>query len=112
MNTINNLVVWVWLLSISLLIPITLPARGLRKPIIEEREDITSSPIIALNEFNLLSTITEEPLVIAKIQAGTPVDVLKEWNTPDSGKWLLVNVLTQSSSHFFYKRGWVRIGFT
>ena len=109
MNQFNNLILWVWLLSVSLLIPITLPAGGLRKTIIEQREDRSLSPIIALNEFNLLSTISENPLVLTKVRAGTPVNVLKEWYSPESGKWLLVNVLTQSSSQIFHKRGWVRI---
>ena len=112
MNRFNNFLLWGCLLSVSLLIPITLPAGGLRKTLIEQREDSSLSPIISLNEFNLLSTITENPLVLAKVKAGTPVNVLKVWNSPDSGKWLLVQVLTQSSAHLFHKRGWVRIGFS
>ena len=111
MNLFNNTILWIWLLSVSLLIPITLPAGGLHKTIVQQRKDGDLSPIIALNEFNLLSTITENPSVLSKVQAGTPVNVLKEWNSPESGQWLLVNVLTESSSHIFQKRGWVRIGF-
>ena len=110
MNLSNNIILWIWLLSVSLLIPITLPVGGLKKTIIEQREDSNSSPIIALNEFKLLSTITENPLVLARVKAGTPVNVLKEWNSSESGQWLLVDVLTESSSHFFLKRGWVRLG--
>ena len=112
MNLFHNIILWVWLLSVSLLIPITLPVGGLRKTIIEQREDCNSSPIIALNEFNLLSTITEKPLVLTKVQMGTPVNVLKEWNSSESGQWLLVNVLIESSSQIFHKRGWVEIGFS
>ena len=110
MNLFNNRILWIWLLSVSLLIPITLPVGGPRKTIIEQREDKNSSPIIALNEFKLFSTITENPLVLTTVQAGTPVNILKEWNSSDSGKWLLVYVLTESSSQIFHKRGWVRIG--
>ena len=112
MNLFNNTILWIWLLSVSLLVPITLPVGGLRKTIIEEREDRNSSPIIALNEFNLVSTITKNPLVLARVQAGTPVNVLKEWHSSESGQWLLVNVLTESSSQIFNKRGWVWIGFS
>ncbi len=110
MNQLKNLILWVWLLSVSLLIPITLPVGGMRKTIIEQREDSSSSPIIALNEFNLLSTITEKPLVLTKVQMGTPVNVLKEWNSSETGQWLLVKVLIDSSSQIFHKRGWVKIG--
>ena len=112
MNLFNNLILWALLLLVSLMIPITLPAGGLRKTIIEQREDSSSSPIIAVNEFNLFATTTKNPLVLTSIKAGTPVHVLKEWNSPESGKWLLVNVLTQSSSHIFHTRGWIRIGFS
>ena len=112
MNLFNNIILWIWLLSVSLLIPITLPVGGLKKTIIEQREGSNSSPIIALNEFKLLSTITKNPLVLTSVKAGTPVNILHEWNSPESGKWLLVNVLTDSSSQIFYKRGWVRIGFS
>lgn len=112
MNLFNNTILWIWLLSVSLLIPITLPVGGLRQTIIEEREGGNSSPIIALNEFNLLSTITENPLVLTRVEAGTPVNVLKEWHSSETGQWLLVNVLTESSYQIFHKRGWVKIGFS
>ena len=112
MNLFNNTILWIWLLSVSLLIPITLPVGGLRKTIIEQREDCYSSPIIALNGFELLSTITENPLVLTRVKAGTPVNILKKWNSSESGQWLLVKVLIESSSQIFHKRGWVKIGFS
>ena len=112
MNLFNNIILWIWLLSVSLLIPITLPVGGLKKTIIEQREGSNSSPIIALNEFKLLSTITKNPLVLTRIKSGTPVNVLKEWNSVETGKWLLVKVLIESSSQIFHKRGWVEIGFS
>ncbi len=110
MNLFNNAILWIWLLSVSLLIPITLPVGGIQKTIIEQREDSNLSPIIASSEFNLLSSITGSPLVLTRVKAGTPVNVLKKWNSSESGKWLLVTVLTCSSSQIFRKRGWVRIG--
>ena len=112
MNRLNNIILWTWFLSVSFWIPITLPAGGLRKTIIEQREDINTSPIIALSGFELLSTITEKPIILARVNPGTPVKVLQEWNSSESGKWLLVDVLIDSSSQFFHKRGWVRIGFS
>ena len=112
MNIFNNLILWVCLLSVSLLIPVTLPAGGIRKTLIEQREDISLSPIISLNELILFSTIDEKPSVLIKVKAGTPINILREWHSTDNGKWLLVDVLTQSSSHFFRKRGWVRVEFS
>ena len=112
MNLFNNTILWICLLSVSFWIPITLPVGGLRKTIIEQREDSNASPIIALNGFELLSTINDKPLVLTKVNPGTPVNVLKEWNSSETGKWLLVNVLIESSSQVFHKRGWVRVGFS
>ena len=34
---------------------------------------------------------------------------MKVWDSADSGKWLLVNVLSQNFYQLFYKRGWVNI---
>jgi len=51
-------------------------------------------------------------LVLTRIKSGTPVNVLKEWNSVETGKWLLVKVLIESSSQIFHKRGWVEIGFS
>ena len=47
---------------------------------------------------------------LTSFKAGTPVKVLKIWDSGDSGKWLLVNILIQDFNQLFYKRGWVNIG--
>ena len=43
------------------------------------------------------------------VKAGTPVNVMKVWDSDDTGKWLLVYVLSQNFYQSFYKRGWVNI---
>ena len=110
MNFISTLIVWTWLLGISLVIPTTLPAGGAQKSIIQRRENDIGSPLIALKEFNLLSSISCNSSVVSNVEAGTPVDVLKVWNCSETGKWLLVNVLSKNFNQLFYKRGWVNIG--
>ena len=110
MNFLNTLILWIWLLGISLLIPTTLPAGGAQKSIIQRRENTIRSPLIAFQDFNLLSTINGNRAVLDNVQVGTPVHVLKVWESPRSGTWLLVNVLSQSSYQLFQKRGWVNIG--
>ena len=112
MNLIKTLIIWSWLLGISLLIPTSLPAGGVQKTIIEQIENNYKSPLIAFKEFNLLSTITDNATVLTKVKSGTPVEVLKVWNNSETGTWLLINVLSQSSYQFFYKRGWVNIAIT
>ena len=110
MNVINTFIIWAWLLGVSLVIPTTLPAGGAQKSTIEQRENSIRSPLIALKELNLLSSATEDSSVLIRVQAGTPVQLIKVWDSPYAGKWLLVNVLSQSDYQLFYKRGWVNIG--
>ena len=109
MNLINKFILWIWLLGISLLIPISLPAGGIQKAIIETRKVSIDSPLITFKQFNLLSTITKNPYILTTVKTGTPIKVLKVWQSPETGTWLLVNVFTQSSCQIFSKRGWVNI---
>ena len=109
MNLISTFIVWSWLLGIALVVPATLPAGGAQKSIIQYRKNKMGSPIIALKEFNLLSSASNNSSVLTTVKEGTPVNVMKVWNCNDSGKWLLVNVLYQKFYQSFYKRGWVNI---
>ena len=110
MNLISTFIIWTWLLGISLVVPTSLPAGGSQKSTIQHRENNSQSTLIALKDFNLLSSATLNSSIVSRVHSGTPVDVLKVWDSNDSGQWLLVNVLSQEFNQFFYKRGWVNIG--
>ena len=110
MNLISTLIIWIWLLGISLVVPTSLPAGGSQKSIILNRENNIGSPLIALKDFKLLSSASLNSSILSRVQAGTPVNVLKIWDSTDSGKWLLVSVLSTNFYQLFYKRGWVNIG--
>tara|TARA_Y100001968_G_scaffold38388_1_gene29310 strand:+ start:246 stop:584 length:339 start_codon:yes stop_codon:yes gene_type:complete len=107
MNLISTFLVWTWLLGISLVVPTTLPAGGAQKSSIQHRENNIGSPLIALKEFNLLSSADNSSSILTNVKAGTPVNILKVWNSTESGQWLLVNVISQNFYQLFYKRGWV-----
>ena len=109
MNLISTLIVWTWLLGIALVAPTTLPAGGAQKSIIEHRNNNIGSPIIALKEFNLLSSASKNSSILTRVKAGTPVNILKVFYSNDSGKWLLVNVLNQNFYQLFYTRGWINV---
>ena len=109
MNFISTFIVWSWLLGIALVAPTTLPAGGAQKSIIQHRKNKMGSPIIALKEFNLLSSASKKSSILTSVKAGTPVNVLKVWDSDDSGKWLLVNIINQEFYQLFYKRGWVKL---
>ena len=110
MNLISTFIIWTWLLGISFVVPTSLPAGGSQRSIIEHRENNIGSPLIALKDFNLLSSVSETASILTRVKAGTPVDVLKVWVSNDREKWILVNVISQNFYQLFYKRGWVNIG--
>ena len=110
MNLISTFIVWSWLLGIALVVPTSLPAGGAQESLIQNRKNNVGSPIIALKDFNLLSSASNDSSILARIKAGTPVRVLKIWDNTDSGEWLLVNIAIKDYNQLFYKRGWVNIG--
>ena len=109
MNIISTFIVWTWLLGIALVVPTTLPAGGAQESIIQHRRNNVGSPIIALKDFNLLSSASKNSSILTRVKAGTPVKILKIWDSADRGKWLLVNISIQDFNQLFYKRGWVNI---
>tara|TARA_Y100001968_G_scaffold32028_1_gene24665 strand:+ start:144 stop:482 length:339 start_codon:yes stop_codon:yes gene_type:complete len=110
MNLITSFIIWIWLLGISLIVPTSLPAGGSQKSNIHHRENNIGSPLIAFKQFNLLTSAINDSSILTKVKVGTPVNVLKIWETDQNGKWLLVNVLSDHPNQFFYKRGWINIG--
>ena len=109
MNFISTFIVWTWLLCIGLVAPTTLPAGGAQESIIQHRRNNTGSPIIALKEFNLHTSASNNSSTLARVKAGTPVKVIKVWVSNESRNWLLVSVLCQNFDQLFYRRGWVEI---
>ena len=89
MNLISTFIIWTWLLGISLVVPTSLPAGGSQKSTIHQRENNIGSPLIALKDFNLLSSASNNSSVVTRVQAGTPVDVLKVW---DSSNLSLIHI--------------------
>ena len=109
MNLIITFITWSWFLCIGLVAPTTLPAGGAQESIIQHRRNNIGSPIIALREFNLLSSASNTSSILISVKQGTPVNVMRVWDGNDNGQWLLVNVLCQNFYQLFYKRGWVNI---
>ena len=109
MNLISTFIVWLWFLCIGLVAPTTLPAGGAQESIIEHRRNNIGSPIIALKEFNLMSSASINSSVLTRVNPGTPVNIMKVWDSKDTGTWILVNILCQDFYQLFYRRGWVNI---
>ena len=109
MNLLSTFIVWTWLLCIGLVAPTTLPAGGAQKSIIQHVRNNIGSPIIALKEFDLLTSASNYSSTLTSVSAGTPVNVIKVWESKESENWLLVSVLCQKSDQLFYRRGWVQI---
>ena len=92
MNIISTFIVWTWLLGIALVVPTTLPAGGAQESIIQNRKNNVGTPIIALKDFNLLASASKHSSILTRVKAGTPVKVLKLWDSNNSGQWLLVDI--------------------
>ena len=109
MNLIITFFVWTWLLFIGLVAPTALPAGGAQESIIQHRRNNIGSPIIALKEFNLLTSASNHSSTLTRVKVGTPVKVIKVWESNESRNWLLVSVVCQNFDQLFYRRGWVEI---
>ena len=109
MNLISTFIVWAWLLGIALVVPTTLPAGGAQESLIQYRKNNIGSPIIAMKDFNLLSSASLNSSILTRVKAGTPVKVLKNWESTHTGEWLLVHITMNNFNQLFYKRGWVNI---
>ncbi len=109
MNLISTFIVWIWLLCISLVVPTSLPAGGYQKSTIHHRKNNIGDQLITMKDCNLLSSACIDSSILTRIQAGSPVSVLKVWESNDSGRWLLVNVKSTNFSQLFHKRGWINI---
>ena len=109
MNLISTLIVWSWLLCIGLVAPTTLPAGGAQESIIQHGRNNSGSPAIALKEFDVLSSASNDSSILARVETGTPVNILKVWGSRNSEQWLLVNVLCKNFDQLFYRRGWVNV---
>ena len=109
MNLISTFIVWIWLLSIGLVAPTTLPAGGAQESTIQHRRNNIGSQIIALKEFDLLTSASNYSSTLTSVAAGTPVNIIKVWKSNESRNWLLVGVLCQNFDQLFYRRGWVEI---
>ena len=109
MNLINTFIIWTWLLGISLVVPTSLPAGGSQKLIIQHRENNIESTLIALKDFNLLTSASNNSSTLTNVKAGTPVQVIQVWESNESKNWLLVSVLCHNFDQLLYRRGWVEI---
>ena len=109
MNLISTFIVWTWLLCIGLIAPATLPAGGAQESIIQHRRNNIGSPIIALKEFDLLTSASNNSSILTSVAAGTPVNIIKVWESNERRSWLLVGVLCQNFDQLFYRKGWVEI---
>ena len=109
MNLISTFIVWTWLLCIGLVAPTTLPAGGAQESIIQHRRNNIGSPIIALKEFDLLTSASNYSSTLTSVAAGTPVNIIKVWESNERRSWLLVGVLCQNFDQLFYRKGWVEI---
>ena len=105
---------WACLLGFALLAPITLPAGGgavHAKIPLQRRLRSNLSPLIAGDNWFLLSSPLKNAPSLRKLEKGTPLTILRTWNYSQQQMWFYVQL---SSSQVFDKssnarRGWINV---
>ena len=109
MESFFSVVRWGCVLGMALFAPVTLPAGGgeLHKPAVLKRE--RSSPLLVSDQCVLRSS----PFVVApaliKLKNGTPLRVLRSWESVDGDNWIQVQILSLdfSAVGMSARRGWM-----
>jgi len=99
---------WRWgaLLAFALFGPVALPAGGsdLKQPEVRRRRAI-HDPLVTEAECALRSSPMRAAPSLARVEIGTPLEVLRSWTTSSGQEWLHVEV--RSEDLLVVRRGWV-----
>ncbi len=101
---------WCCLLMLALIAPIALPAGGGETSEIKIKSGKMIEFCFAGDSCEILSSPSSSGVSLRKIALGTPLQILRVWNSYDGKRWILV----QSSEQITFSsstpnRGWIRV---
>ncbi|MFM7315201.1 MAG: SH3 domain-containing protein [Cyanobium sp.] len=97
---------WVALLGFALLAPATLPAGGGERRIPEvRRRQSASEPWLSASILTLRCAPERQAPVLASVEAGEPLRVLRHWLSPRGRRWLQVEIAVGNG--VAPRRGWL-----
>jgi hypothetical protein len=96
---------WAALLGFALLAPATLPAGGgeRRLPEVRRRES-RREPLVISSCHSLRCAPRCEAPVLARLESGVPLRVLREWLAPNGNRWVQVETTAAAGGA---RRGWL-----
>ncbi len=101
---------WGWLLGISLLAPISLPAGGAQFLIPQIRSRKSSDPFLTTRDTALRASPLKKAPVLRSVPSGTPFTILRHWQESDGQVWTYVHVLYEHNFNInSVRNGWLDI---
>lgn len=97
---------WIALLGFALWAPAALPAGGgdRRIPEVRRRQN-TLEPLLSSACLSLRCSPEHQAPVLARVESGVPLRVLRRWLSPGGGRWLQVEIPAAPGS--LRRRGWL-----
>jgi hypothetical protein len=96
---------WAAVLGFALLAPAALPAGGGERRLPEvRRRERREEPLLATDTSCLLSAPSSQAPVLARLEAGLPMRLLRQWMAPDGELWSQVE---SSPATGRARRGWL-----
>ena len=100
---------WSWLLGVSLIGPVALPAGGAERRLPQIRRQQGSSPLLSCSDCMLHSSPLVAAPALRRLEIGTPLQLLRHWRSEDGSNWIQVKVtsghpLTDAVER---QRGWI-----
>jgi hypothetical protein len=94
------------LLSFALVAPAALPAGGgdRRLPELRRRQS-SGEPILSATCVSLRCAPQRHAPLLARVEAGVPLRVVRQWFSPEGGRWLRVEVGVRGAR---LARGWLQ----
>lgn len=99
------LLTWAALLGFALFAPTALPAGGADRRLPEfRRRQSTDEPLLNLISSSLLCSPSCQAPVLAELEPGVPMRVLRTWLEPDGRRWMQVATASPAGRP---TRGWL-----
>ena len=83
---------WSWLLGVSLIGPVALPAGGAERRLPQIRRQQGSSPLLSGSDCVLHSSPLVAAPALRRLEIGTPLQLLRHWRSEDGSNWIQVKV--------------------
>ncbi len=109
MGSVVVLLRWGWLLSISLLAPISLPAGGAERNLPQIKQRNLAEPFLAEKSISLKALPLAVAPSLCRLKIGTPFRLVRYWEAEDGSRWIYVEIADGETKELINagRRGWL-----